>query len=262
MKYVLSQLKKLFIKYLSVILFFAIWEIAPRTGLLDIAIISPPSMVFASIGKLLQTGELATHVAISLQRALLGFALAALVAVPLGFLLGGGFKFFERLLLPILHLFEKVNPFALFPVFILLFGIGEFSKVAIIFWVCQWPILFQTITAVRNVDPLLLKTAKSMGADRKLIFLKVIFPSALPGIFTGVKISSQVAFFMIIAAEMVGATKGLGWLVYTAQATYQMPVLFAGTLVIAVLGIGITFLFEIAEHRITGWKQSAFGKEA
>ena len=246
---------------LSVILFLILWEIAPRIGLVEQTFIAPPSVVLSTIWDLLKTGEIFTHIGVSLERALMGFLLAAVVAVPLGFFLGGWYKTFQRVVTPLLRLLGEVNPFALFPVFILLFGIGEVSKVAMIFWVCQWPILFHTVTGVEGVDPLLIKSARSMGADRKTLFFRVVLPTAAPSIFTGLKIGSGTAFFMLIAAEMIGASSGLGWMVWNAQVNYQIPKLFAATVTISILGLIINQLFIQVEHRLIGWKEAAFGQE-
>jgi hypothetical protein len=100
--------------------------------------------------EMLVTGRLHVHLFLSLQRALLGFTIASLAGLPLGFLLGGWFKRFEEHLNPLLNILSQVNPFSVFPVFVLLFGIGEAAKAAIIFWVCVWPILFGTITGVKK----------------------------------------------------------------------------------------------------------------
>lgn len=245
---------------LSLVAFLLLWEIAPRIGLVKDTFIAPPSLVLLTIWEMFKTGELFLHVGVSFERAIIGFVLATTVAVPLGFLLGGGHKTLKRVVLPLLRLWQEVNPFALFPVFMLLFGIGEVSKVAMIFWVCQWPILFHTINGVGNVDPLLIKSARSMGTNKKTLIFKVILPSALPSIFTGLKIGSATAFFMLIAAEMIGASKGLGWLVWNAQINFQIPKLFAASVIISVLGLLINYLFIRLEHRLLGWKEAAFGQ--
>ncbi|WP_324332416.1 ABC transporter permease [Methylomusa anaerophila] len=233
-----------------------IWEIAPRAGWVPHTFISPPSEVLSTVWELLLSGVLTKHIGVSLGRALFGFLLAVIIGVPLGFLLGGSFKLFERIVTPVLRLLGEVNPFALFPVFILLFGIGEVSKVAMIFWVCLWPILLNTVTGIKGVEPLLLKSARSMGVSGPALFTKVIFPAALPGIFHGIKMSSGVAFFMLIAAEMIGASSGLGWLVWNAQNNYQIPRLFAATVTISTLGLLLNFVFSKLERRLINWKEN------
>jgi NitT/TauT family transport system permease protein len=187
---------------------------------------------------------------------------AGAIAIPLGFLLGGGFRTFERLINLPLRFLGQVNPFSLFPMFILLFGIGELSKGAMIFWVCLWPILFNTITGVKGIDPLLVKSARSMGTGPVALFYKVILPGAAPGIFTGLKMGSGTAFFMLIAAEMIGASRGLGWMVWNAQINFMIPRLFAATVVISVLGLILNQLFVVLERKMIGWKESVAGHQA
>jgi len=212
---------------LSIILFLFLWEIASRLDWVPRTFISPPSEVLSTLWDLLLTGVLFKHIRVSFVRSFSGFLLAAVIAVPLGFLLGGWFRLFERILTPVLRLFTEINPFSLFPVFILIFGIGEVAKIAMLFWVCLWPILLNTITGIKNVDSLLVKSARSMGVTGQTLFFKVILPAASPNIFHGLRTSCGVAFFMLIAAEMIGASSGLGWLVFNAQNNYQISKLFA-----------------------------------
>lgn len=242
---------------ISLIIFVLIWELAPRLGLVPETFIAPPTTAIKTLAELLLSGVLVKHIEASLFRAIFGFIAAAIIGIPLGFFLGGWFKLFERILNPVLNLLHAVNPFSLFPVFILLFGIGEISKVAIIFWVCLWPVLLNTITGVKNVDALLLKSARSMGVKGAQLFFKVVLPAASVGIFHGLKTSCGTAFFILIAAEMIGASTGLGWLVFNAQTNYQIPKLFATTVVISVLGLTLNYLFARLERKVINWKEDA-----
>jgi NitT/TauT family transport system permease protein len=125
-----------------------------------------------------------------------------------------------------------------------------------IFWVCLWPILLHTTTGVKNVDVLLIKSARSMGVTGVALFLKVVLPAASVGIFHGLKNSCNTAFFILIAAEMIGASSGLGWLVFNAQTNYQIPKLFATTVTISALGLSLHYLLGKLENRLTGWKET------
>jgi NitT/TauT family transport system permease protein len=241
---------------LSILLFFGVWELLPKAGGLLETFIAPPSVVVGTLRDLLETDEIWGHIGVSLGRAASGFIVAATIAIPLGFLLGSSFRTFERLVNPPLRFLGQVNPFSLFPLFILLFGIGELSKGAMIFWVCLWPILFNTINGVKGIDPLLVKSARSMGTGIVTLFFKVILPAAAPGIFNGLKMGSGTAFFMLIAAEMIGASRGLGWLVWNAQTNFQIPQMFAATVVISVLGLLLQNLFVLLERLLLGWRES------
>lgn len=252
----LAKATSVFIDNISIITFLVLWEIAPRVNLVPETFISPLSVVLSTLWDLLATGVLLKHVWISLFRAVCGLILATLIGIPLGFLLGGWFRLFERVMTPVLRLLAEINPFSLFPVFIVLFGIGEISKITMIFWVCLWPILLNTLTGIQNVDGLLIKSARSLGVSGRQLFFKVILPAASPNIFHGVRTSCGVAFFMLIAAEMIGASSGLGWLVLNAQINYQIPKLFAATIMISALGLLLNYLFGILEEKLLSWKEN------
>lgn len=245
-----------FRKSIAVIVFLGFWEIAPRVGIADHQFVPTVSEIIATIGKLALNRELFVHIGVSLHRALVGFVLAAAVSIPLGFTLGGWFKQFEEFLDPLLQILAQVNPFSVFPIFILLFGIGEVAKISIIFWVCIWPVLFNTISGVKNIDPLFLKAARAMGLSKWLLFWKVVLPGAAPTLFTGIKMGASISFFMLIAAEMIGASAGLGWLVFNSQVNFQIARLFAAAVTIAILGIVINNLIIQIEKRIITWKEA------
>jgi len=243
---------------IAIILFFLLWEVASTYGLLPSSVIPPPTKVIAALATSVKSGELIYHMRISLFRALWGFLLAAVISIPMGFLLGTFFKTFEKALLPFLRMLEKLNPFALFPVFMILFGIGNLEKIAIIFWVAQWPLLFNTIAGTRSIEPNMIKAARSMGANKKVLFFKVILPAAVPGIFTGVKIAAQVSFFMIVASEMAGSSQGLGWYYLSCSQSYHVPLMYGIILFITVLSVIINLLFTRLEKHFLVWKETSF----
>lgn len=253
-----SFLKSWFLKSIAIIVFIALWEIGPRAGFIDPQFVATPSMIIITMWQMTLSGDLLAHIFISLQRALIAFAIAAAVGIPLGFLLGGWFTNLEKLLFPLLLVLGQVNPFTIFPVIVLFFGIGEIAKVIIIFWVALWPILFNTISGAKNVDAALVKCARAMGASKPVLFYKVILPAAAPFIFTGIRMSTGISFFMLIAAEMLGASKGLGWLVLNSQTNYQIPRLFVGVVTIALLGLLISNLVNRLEKRLIIWSEQQF----
>ncbi|OPY58893.1 MAG: Bicarbonate transport system permease protein CmpB [Pelotomaculum sp. PtaU1.Bin035] len=206
----------------------------------------------------LKSGQLIRQTALSLVNVGIGFLLAIFICIPFGLVIGTYYKIFEKSLMPFLRMCEKINPFALFPVFMILFGIGHLEKVMVVLWVSQWPLLFNTIDGVRNLDVTIIKSARSMGARKGNFLLKVIVPMTLPYIFTGVKQSVQLAFFMIIASEMVGANEGLGWQFFSANMAYNVPMMFGIIIYVTVLAIIINVLFTKIEKWFSVWKQSTF----
>jgi len=258
MKGFIVWLKKVLYGSLSIMLFLIIWEGASRTGLIIKSVIPPPSLVVQAIIQSAQSGELLMHTAESLKRASIGFLLAIIIAIPAGFLLGTFFKILEEALLPFFKMLEKLNPFAIFPVFMIILGIGNVEKIAIIFWVAQWPLLFYTIAGTKSVDPYLIKSARSMGANRRRLFLDIILPSAVPSIFTGIKLSAQISFFMIIASELIGSTEGLGWYFLAANQAFSIPLMYGIILVITILSVIINVLFSKLERHFLAYKESTF----
>lgn len=253
---IFDKIKSKFLGSLSIILFLLLWEISPRIGLVKSTFVSPPSEVLLYYITLINDDNLFSHILISLLRSVSGFVLAIIIGVPLGFLLGGWFKTFERIVEPVLKFLGQFNPFSLFPIFILILGIGEISKIIMIFWVCLWPIIFNTTLGVREVDPLLIKSGKAMGLGKLKLILKIVFPASLAYIFNGLKLASGTAFFMLIAAEMMGASQGLGWLVWNAQVNFQIPKLYAGTVLISALGLIISHFFSVWEKKSLTWKDT------
>ena len=158
---------------------------------------------------------------------------------------------------PVLQTFRQLPSLALFPVFILFFGIGELSKVTIIFWASLWPILLNTINGVKNVDKILLDSAKSLGASRSFIFLKVVLPAAVPEIMTGIRLGGAHSVVALVAAEMIGAEAGLGFLVFYSQETFKVPNMFAAIVCLALVGLALNYLLVFIEARLTRWKRGS-----
>jgi len=238
----------------GIVLFLLLWEALPRLGVVSDAYLSPPSAVLAAIGQLLDNGQLWKHVAASLQRSLWGLVLASATGVVLGLLIGG-FRRLAAIVDPVLQLFRQTSAFALFPVFILFLGIGELSKVAIIFWASFWPVLLSTVSGVKQVDRLLVNSALSMGASRRFIFFKVVLPASLPSIFTGVRLAGAYSITALVAAEMIGAHSGLGFLTLNSQETFQIPTMYAGILMLAVLGLLLNYLLALLERHLLRWRR-------
>jgi NitT/TauT family transport system permease protein len=237
----------------AVLAFIALWETAPRLGLVERAFLPPFSEVLRTGWLLLRNGQLESHVAASLLRSLTGFGIAILFAVPLGLAIGW-FKRFADVLSPLLETFRNTAPLALLPVFLLLLGIGESSKIALVIYSCSWPILLNTISGVRNVDPLLIKSAKTMGLSSYELLCKVVLPASVPTIFVGIRLAGAYSLLVLVAAEMVGAKAGLGYLIIYSQYNFQIPHMYVGIVTTTVLGLSFTQILQWIERRFTSWK--------
>ncbi|MFC4145154.1 ABC transporter permease [Micromonospora mangrovi] len=231
----------------------AIWETAPRAGLVDRVFLPPLSEVLAAWWALATSGQLADHVGASLTRSLTGLALAVLTAIPLGLLIGW-YRPLADLLSPLLEVFRNTAALALLPVFVLILGLGETSKIALVLYACSWPILLNTIAGVKGVDPLLVRSARSMGLNHLRLFQKVILPAAVPTIFTGVRLAGAYSILVLVAAEMVGAKAGLGYLVNYAQYNFAIPDMYAGIITISAIGLVVNQLLVAGERRFSTWR--------
>jgi NitT/TauT family transport system permease protein len=243
----------LFTRSIGLLLFILLWEAAPRLGWVRATYLAPPSSVFRALYLLALRGDLLRHFSISLQRVLVGLLVSVAVGVVLGLFIGY-FRRIDRILDLLFQAFRQMSAFALFPVFILLFGLGELSKTIIIFWASLWPVLLNTASGVKNVDPVLIRSAKSMGASRLFIFLKIILPATAPEIFTGIRLGASYCVMAVVAAEMIGAVSGLGYLVLYSEETFNVPEMYAGIVGLAILGIALNYALHSAEKFFTSWK--------
>jgi ABC-type nitrate/sulfonate/bicarbonate transport system permease component len=246
--------KRKWIKISSLVGFFLLWEIICRLGLVNPLFLPAPSNVLLTLGKLLKSGELATHVSVSLYRALLGFLLAVVIAVPHGILIAW-FRTVEDITNPLVELFRPIPAVALIPVAILWFGIGNVSKIVIIAFACYFPIILNTISGVRQVDVNLLKVAKLFGANRMQTLTKIILPSALPFIMTGLRLGIAVALILLIITEMIGARSGLGFMIIDAEYTFKTERMFVGIFTIGVIGFLLNEIMVRIERKLTKWKR-------
>jgi NitT/TauT family transport system permease protein len=238
---------------LAIVLFCAAWEILPRCGMVDRVFLPPFSAVVAALWHLLSSGALREHVLASASRSVSGLALAILTAVPLGLVIGWNRRIAE-FLNPLLEIFRNTAALALLPVFTLILGIGETSKIAMVLYASTWPILLSTVNAVHTVDPLLVKAARSMGLRSVRLFTKVILPASVPTIFTGIRLAAAHSILVLIAAEMVGSKAGLGYLVNSAEFNFQIPEMYAGILTLALLGLLVNFALVRMEIRLSVWR--------
>lgn len=238
-----------------IVLLLATWEILPAAGLVNPHFLPPLSEILRTIGAMLTAQQLYGHILISLKRIVLGLGFALLIGCPLGLLMGW-FRSFEKIVDAPLQAGRQISALALFPVFILFFGIGELSKAIIIFWASLWPILINSIVGVKNIDPILIRSAHAMGASGSRLLLNLIVPAAAPSIFTGIRLGASYAFMVLVAAEMVGANAGLGFLVLHSQETFRIPDMYAAIITLCLFGLTINHVLLVLEQRATKWKQA------
>ena len=237
----------------GVVLLALAWELLPIVGAVDRYFIPPLHEVVAALGDLLTSGELVRHLRASLVRSGAGFLLATATAIPVGAAIAW-YRPVREFLQPTLELFRNTAALALLPVFTLILGIGESSKIAIIVYACFFPILLSTIAGVATVDEQLLRSARVLGLSPAATFRKVVFPAAVPTIFTGIRISGAASILVLIAAEMVGAKAGLGFLIMYANMNFLIPKMYAAILVTSLLGLAVNYSLVGLERRFSRWR--------
>ncbi|MFF5427987.1 MULTISPECIES: ABC transporter permease [unclassified Streptomyces] len=249
-------LKAVGLRSAALLALLIVWEAAPRIGLVDATFLPPVSMVGEAWWELLGNGQLLQHTSASLTRSFGGFGIAVAVAVPLGLLIGW-YRPVAAVLGPLLEVFRNTAALALLPVFVLLLGIGETSKVSIVVYACVWPILLNTISAVGNADPTLVKLGRSMNLSTPRLFQKVILPASVPAVFTGIRLAGAVSILVLVAAEMIGAKAGLGYLINASQFNFAIPQMYAGIVTISAVGVAFNQLLVAIERRLSLWRVPA-----
>ena len=239
-------------KLISPAVLLILWEAVVRFGLVDARLVAPPSLVAVELWTITRNGELAAALGVSLVRAGAGFLIAAVVGVAIGVVMARS-RVAEITFDPLIELFRPVSPLALFPLFILWFGIGEASKILIIAFACAFPIVLNTYAGVRGIDATLVRASRSLGASPWEVMRTVILPASLPNIFTGLRLSWGIALIVIIAAEMIGAVKGIGYTVLYAQQTFRIPLVFASIAVIGALGFVTDLGFRRLRQYLLPW---------
>ncbi|MHC9293660.1 ABC transporter permease [Mycobacterium sp. LTG2003] len=239
--------------------FLFIWWLVVATGYVsDMYLATPQDTVKAFVDGLVD-GTLSSEIWPSVQRALIGFAIALVAGIGLGIVVGS-FKFFQTLAEPVLLFFRNLSLLALLPVFVVFLGIGEESKIAIVVWACFWPIFVNAVGAVGGVERQLLNSARALGAGRWYTFVHVILPAAVPAIFPGIRLASANAFTALVAAELVGGAQGIGIYINNAALRYQTPQMYAGILALGLIGVLVNALMTGIEWRVTGWQRGLTNK--
>lgn len=239
-------------KLMSPLLLLMIWESITRQGWVPAWFLPVPTEVFQTLFDMVISGELLHHAAISLGRAVSGYVMAALVGVGLGLLIAWS-RIVEDFFDPLIELIRPLSTFALIPIFFLWFGIGNTSKIMIIFKSCFFPIVLNTIAGIKGVDKKLIMAARSLGADGRQMWTRVLLPSAMPMIITGMRISTAIAMMALVGVEMLSSDSGLGFLVIDAQRTFDTERVFAGIVVLALLGFSLDRLARKIQARILSW---------
>jgi ABC-type nitrate/sulfonate/bicarbonate transport system permease component len=232
-----------------------IWALLTAAGWVDRVLLPSPLEVAKSLLESLRDGSLLRHVAASLLRVIEGFAIALVAAVPLGIAMGIS-RVVRGILEPLLELLRPIPPIALIPLAILWFGIEELSKVLIIAYGAFFPILLNTMAGFREVDLVHVRAAQALGAKRHHIFRDVVLRSAFPFIVVGARVGMGMAFIVLVAAELIASSAGLGFLISDARYNFRTDQMFLGMAMIGVLGFALNKALLELERRLLKWKSA------
>jgi NitT/TauT family transport system permease protein len=237
----------------SFIAILFLWETVSRLNWVPPLFLPAPSQILREGWVMLKTGLIFKHVFASLSRILLGFIIACALGVLVGILIGF-FSIPEAIGNPVIAATFPIPKIAILPLLILWLGIGEPPKVAVIALGVFFPMVINVYTGVKNVDPILIKAALSLGSNRTRIIRKIIFPAILPMVFAGMKLGIGIALLLVVAAEMVAADAGIGFMILTAADLMETKRLMVGLVTLSLLGIFFNWLFQKLEHLLIPWK--------
>ena len=236
----------------AVVVIVVLWQLVIAAFNPHVSLLPPPMLAAREFWTLVASGELFVHTGTSLARVFSAWTITGAIAIPLGLAMGSSRRL-ERIVDPFVEIFRPISPLAWIPLAILWFGIGEAGKVFVVCVATFFPTLLSTIAGVKRIDPVLVHAGQVLGCiDRFSLFHKVIFPAALPHIVVGLRISFGTGWAAIIAAELVAARSGLGYLIANGMEILRADKVLVGMAMIGVLGVCFDALFR-SLHRRLAW---------
>ncbi len=234
-----------------------VWFAVTKAGIVEATFLPSPGEVWSALVSIAvegyKTDTLAGHLGASFFRLFTAFFMAILTAVPLG-LLSGYNKYIRAALDPIIEFYRPLPPLAYYTLLVLWMGIENESKIALLYLACFAPIYIACVAAVIKVPKNYVNAAATLGAVKRQIFFRVIFPYCLPDIFTGIRTAMGVGYSTLVAAEMVAAVSGIGWMVLDASNWLRSDIIFAGIIVMGITGILIDTILRFIERHVVPWK--------
>lgn len=249
-----NRIKMNVISLISIVMFLIVWYIA--TAVLELVpshSLPDPIQVFNTfMNKLTLTipegATLPQHVWESFKIAMMGYFLGMLIGVPLGVIMAW-FKWLDRMIRPIFDFVKPIPPIALIPVMIVFFGIGLKSKACIIFFSTVIPCVINSYSGIKQTNQIHLWVSQTFGASRTQQLFTVALPSALPMIFAGLRVAMGVSWMALVAAELMGATRGIGYMIATARNLLRSDIIIVGLLTLGIIGILISLVFDLLERK-------------
>ena len=238
-----------------------IWELGSRNNPALQPYLPPVSRILSSLSELIVSGRIVNHLMITLSRFLQGYLLAASIAVILGTVLGY-FRLVHSLFEALIEFLRPMPSVAIIPVAILLLGISDAMIVAVTAYASLWPVLINTIDGVRYIERTLIDTGRTFGLNRRQILWLVVLPAAAPYIVTGLRISLSIALILVTTAEMIAGSKGLGFFILDEERSMNSGNMYAGVILVSVLGYLLNRLFVLGEGWTMNWRRGMLARES
>ncbi len=242
-------------RWLSPVLLLLLWELGSRVGIIPERTLAAPSAVLGTLVEMLLSGELPSNLIVSFGRAAFGLAIG--IALGIGFgLIAGLSRKGEYAIDPLMQIKRTILALALTPLFIVWFGIGETPKIALIAFATVFPVYLNLYSGIRSVDVRLLDAAKSFGLSRAEQIWHVVLPAALPSLLVGLRFSLSISILVLVVAEQINASAGLGYLINNARDFMRTDIIVVCLMVYAILGLGADWLVRLIEQRALVWRPS------
>ncbi|HEY0912800.1 MAG TPA: ABC transporter permease [Bradyrhizobium sp.] len=244
---------------LSIAMLLGAWVLVTEMGWANELFLPKPQAVWAAFVKTLTRGyqgsTLLEHVGASLYRILVSFALACLVGIPLGVLMAVS-RDARALLNPLIEFYRPLPPLGLYTLLVMWLGIGEASKLSLLFLAGLPGIVISTIHAVSSIDPVYLRAARTLGASRRALILEIYLPAAGPQILSGMRISLGFIYTVLVAAEIVAASAGIGWMIWDAAKFLLSDIVIMGLIVLGLTGVALDFTMRLIGRLLMPWTQT------
>jgi len=247
-------IKKSLLNLVSPLIAFLLWELCSRTGVFDIRFFPPPSDVLVHLFTVSPEEGILKDIGASLYRIFFGYTLGVSAGIALGVAIGLSTRV-RVIFYPIIALLYPIPKIAILPLIMLIFGIGDLSKIVVVFIGSFFLVLINTVHGVASINKIYHQVGQVYRIPRRYFVLRIILPGSLPAIFTGLKLAIGYSLVIVVAAEFSGANAGIGYLIWQSWETFSILSMYAGIFVIAALGFIFTFGLEYLEKRLLPWVQ-------
>jgi NitT/TauT family transport system permease protein len=239
----------------SPLILVVVWELCAQFNIIDTRFFPAPTAVIGHLYQMSYSGELWGHLSASLERLAFGLLVGGIPAIFIGLAMGL-YRPVYAAVDPLISATYPIPKSSLLPLMLLIFGLGEGSKIVMVAIGAFYPIVINTAAGVRQIPPILLDVGKNFRASRTRMFTTIALPGALPFIMTGVKLGAGMSLVLIAIAEMVGAKRGLGYMIWNAWEIFDVTTMYVGLVIIALIGFILNLVVDFVERLIIPWKQS------